>query len=366
MLYLGNKKLTIGYRVLGGNVTLQTKTVVPKTTEQVITADGTYTGLASVVVSAIPSEYIIPTGTKTIVTNGDNINVKTYEFVSVNVDGGSTPTSEEKTVTPTKEVQVVLPSSNIDYLSKVTVEAIPENYIEPQGTLEVTGNGSYNCTNYASVNVSVEGGSTAITKGVTFENYVQGSSLIDGGTITPRKAVVVGYDGEKVIDYLCAGFGENLASRSYFISNINEIVINCLPSAIGSYAFSYCEKITSFNVPDSVIEIDKGAFYNCTSLTNITMNNVKKLASYCFYNCTSLVDITIPQTIEEIQASAILIGKTDNKATIRIKATTPPVIYTSTFDSKRINKIIVPQGTKALYDVATNWILLKDLIEEEA
>ena len=69
-------------------------------------------------------------GNKTIVTNGNNINVKTYEFVSVNVDGGSTPTSEEKTVTPTKEVQVVLPSSNVDYLSKVTVNAIPENYIE--------------------------------------------------------------------------------------------------------------------------------------------------------------------------------------------------------------------------------------------
>ena len=119
-------------------------------------------------------------------------------------------------------------------------------------------------------------------------------------------------------------------------------------------------------MPDSVVEIDKGAFHSCTSLKNITMNNVKKLASYCFYNCTSLVDITIPQTIEEIQPNAIFIGKTDNKATIRIKATTPPVIYTSTFDSERINKIIVLQGTKALYDVATNWILLKDLIEEEA
>lgn len=63
-----------------------------------------------------------------------------------NNGGSSSPssptevTAEEKTVTPTKATQVVTPS-NADYLSKVTVNPIPDNYVELSGSIEVTENG---------------------------------------------------------------------------------------------------------------------------------------------------------------------------------------------------------------------------------
>lgn len=50
--------------------TLEEKTVTPSTSAQTITPDSGYDGLSSVTVGAIPSEYIIPSGSETKTANG--------------------------------------------------------------------------------------------------------------------------------------------------------------------------------------------------------------------------------------------------------------------------------------------------------
>lgn len=169
----------------GEGVTLQEKTVNPTTSVQNVTPDANYDGLSKVTVNAIqtqtksatptkeaqnitpdsgkflssvsvasiPEEYIIPAGEISITQNG-SVSVKNFETANVNV-AAPEPALQEKTVTPTKSVQNITPDTNYDGLSKVTVNAIPAEYITPAGTLSITTNGTKDVTQYANVNVNV-------------------------------------------------------------------------------------------------------------------------------------------------------------------------------------------------------------------
>ena len=76
-----------------------------------------------------------------------------YSSVNVNVQ----PTTESKEVTPSEQTQVVTPT-NADALSSVTVNPIPSSYIQPNGTVNITANGTVDVAQYASANVNVSGG----------------------------------------------------------------------------------------------------------------------------------------------------------------------------------------------------------------
>ena len=142
----------------GGDYDLQSKTVTPTTKPQQITPDEGYYGLSDVSVGAIPSQYRdvsavtataadVLTG-KVIVTaagavtpgempnNGAVTKTLDTETTSYaipagyhNGGGSVSVTVEEKAIAPTKSEQVITPTTG-KVLSKVTVAAIPANFID--------------------------------------------------------------------------------------------------------------------------------------------------------------------------------------------------------------------------------------------
>ena len=70
----------------GASINNQDITVTPSTTAFSVSASSGYTGLGTVTVEAIPSAYIIPTGTSNITTNG-TYDIASYASVSVNIAG---------------------------------------------------------------------------------------------------------------------------------------------------------------------------------------------------------------------------------------------------------------------------------------
>ena len=136
----------------------QAKTVTPTKKQQSITPDSGYYGLSAVTVEAIPDMYQdvssvtatageVLTGkifvaadgsviTGTMANNGAasktlDVTTVTYTIPKGYHDGTGkvTITLETKTVTPTKSAQDITPTAG-KVLSKVTVAAIPDNYVD--------------------------------------------------------------------------------------------------------------------------------------------------------------------------------------------------------------------------------------------
>ena len=95
---------------------------------------------------------------KEITANGQYIataeGIDGYSKVRVNV-ADKVPTTEEKTVTPSKVSQEVTPT-DAEYLTKVTVEPIPSEYVIPSGDVSISSNGEYNIAGKARAVVDVQ------------------------------------------------------------------------------------------------------------------------------------------------------------------------------------------------------------------
>jgi len=82
-----------------------------------------------------------------------------------------------------------------------------------------------------------------------------------------------------------------------------ESEVNILESTvgIGNTAFFECTSLTGITIPDSVTSIGGGAFDGCTNLTGITIpDSVTSIGGGAFDGCTSLTSIIIPVGVTSI------------------------------------------------------------------
>jgi hypothetical protein len=148
-------KASVTVRVSSGDYTpvLQDKSATPTKERQTFTADGGFDGIGVFTVDPIPSQYIIPSGSKGITENGTH-DVTDIASVSVNVP------IPDGYIKPSGTAQITSNGThNIKQYESATVNVpIPDGYIKPSGSLEITENGTYDVTDKASAVVNVSGG----------------------------------------------------------------------------------------------------------------------------------------------------------------------------------------------------------------
>lgn len=190
--------------------------------------------------------------------------------IIITAEGGAEPVLQEKSVTPTKAVQEVTADDGYDGLEKVTVGEIPDEYIVPSGTKDITENGTHDVAEFAAVEVNVESGGGGGGDDVA-------SAIVDG-TITE-----VEVDSSTV--------------RNYVFYTCKALVTARFPRAtnIGFYAFQGCTELTEVHGAEAT-NIDANAFSGCSKLTEADFPKVETIGKYAFSDCTALAHINAPRT----------------------------------------------------------------------
>ncbi|MBR2322739.1 MAG: leucine-rich repeat protein [Clostridia bacterium] len=95
-------------------------------------------------------------------------------------------------------------------------------------------------------------------------------------------------------------------SKDLYVSNtlLSDVVLT-EATKISYNAFVNCKSIKSVTLPNTVVEIEGGAFKECTSLSTVVLSNaLSKIGYYAFANCTSLKQIELPSSLTELKDGA--------------------------------------------------------------
>ena len=99
--------------------------------------------------------------------------------------------------------------------------------------------------------------------------------------------------------------------------------------------------------------IGNSAFYNCSSLTSVTIgNSVTSIVVSAFYNCSNLKSVTIGNSVTSIDNTAF--RRCTKLTQLILFPSTPPTLSSNAIPDN-VQSIYVPQSSKAAYQAATNW-----------
>lgn len=399
ILKLGTQTITPIITIAGsGSTPTQSKTASPSTTQIQVTPDAGY-ALSLVTINAV---------TSAIDSNIKSENIKLGTTI-LGVAGNITPISATLLVaTPSSSAQTFNPSSPYNAFNQVTVNAIPSSYIIPTGTSNITDNGTFDISSYASVSVSVPEHPYAkrYTDNANFTSYTDSTIItipygvfaytLNLSTVNFAAATVVGsyafaycyklrdisFPEVKTISQYafqyCSSFNWALDSTkfpklagtigAYAFRGCQYLTGVSLPSvtSVGTQTFSGCSRITYVNLP-LVTHTVGGTFSYLTTCTNYTLTALKVVGSSAFYSNWALQTLTLPAVTT---ISAYAFRYCSKLMSLYLTGSSIPTLAATAFANMPMSvsvggvygSIFVPSSMLASYQAATGWATYKNRI----
>lgn len=227
--------------------------------------------------------------------------------------GGNAKEEQEKSLDVTENGNYDIFPDSGKVLSKASVKVnvpIPEGYVKPNGTKEITENGTHDVTEYASVNVNVPTG---------------------GGDSEEEVAALLGNTLEVLDNSIVTSLKTRACQASTALVSAN------LPSvtSLGGYAFYQATGLVTAKLP-KLTTVSTQVFYGCTNLKHADCGLLGNLPAQTFNACSALTEL--------------ILRKSNSICTLsNVNA------INNTPIGKGTGYVYVPSALIEEYKVATNW-----------
>ena len=179
--------------------------------------------------------------------------------------------------------------------------------------------------------------STVPTDGILKVLDISNASIVDGGT---WYYVLVSYPPQYISTQT-----NSIGEYMFYGSKLESVKLPSDVTAIEDFAFSGCSDLYYVSIPSSVTSIGKWAFWKCSSLTSLFIpGNVTSIGEWAFSGCNGLTSIV--SDIENPFEINKNVFNTSGKVDLYATAT-----------------LIVPDGTKSVYQSTAGWNLFKNIVE---
>ena len=147
-----------------------------------------------------------------------------------------------------------------------------------------------------------------ITKSMTTLNLPSTLKVIEGWSLSSMSGVKLLNIPASVTTMYTYSFSADtklrVAEGNSTYKSIDDVLIL---NKAGTKVMMANRNATTYNIPNTVTEIGKSAFYYCSKMTSITIpDSVTTIGAGAFEGCSSLTEITIPQSVTSIGYDAFV------------------------------------------------------------
>lgn len=267
------------------------------------------------------------------------------EIAGIETGGGSAPANPIIESLSVTENGTYTAPNGVDGYSPIEVNVpIPEGYIKPSGSIQITTNGTYDVTEKSSAVVSIP----------EKEIVLQNKDITSNGTYTADS----GYDGLGQVTVNVAG-GTNTESEELasFLDNTMTVLDNSLVTTLRTRVCQAATKLVTVNLPN-VTSLGAYAFYQCSNLETVTLPKLTSISTQTWYmcqkleyvDCGQLGNITAQTFASSTALKTLILRKTNSICTLsNANAVSGSGI------GKGTGYVYVPSALLETYKTATNW-----------